>query len=51
MHVYIYICVCVCVCVCVCIENQFFLFRSKNVLVQYFPLLEIKSSVYRNTEK
>ena len=31
-------------------QSSFLYFAEKNVLVQYFPLLEIKSNVYRNME-
>ena len=30
--------------------NNFLYFVQKNVLLQYFPFLEIKSNVYRNME-
>ena len=30
-------------------QSNFLYFARKNVMVQYFPLLEIKSNVYRNT--
>ena len=32
------------------LNEIFCISRRKNVLVQYFSLLEIKSNVYRNTE-
>ena len=51
MYVYIYMYVYICLFIYIKKLNQIFcISRRKDVLVQYFSSLEIKSNIYRNTE-